>query len=294
LRTSLAAIAWQAEAELIPLASGFVSEGTSLGSNLTRSLRLPKVLLLWDAPVSSLSAGWARYVLERRYGQPATILRVGSLARADLREYDVVIMPGGIYSPLAGSETLRRLRDWVQAGGTLITLAEATRWAAQESVGLLAARSERRVAAAAASPSVPPANPASPSTPGYEQAIRPLQEPPESTPGSLLRVVLDREHWLASGTDGEIQALVESNRVLAPLRLDEGRNVGIYASRDRLLASGLLWEDAARQLPQKPFLLHQLTGQGQIVAFVEDPNYRAYAEATQFLFLNAILLGPSR
>lgn len=294
LRTSLAAIAWQAEAELIPLASGFVSEGTSLGSNLTRSLRLPKVLLLWDAPVSSLSAGWARYVLERRYGQPATILRVGSLARADLREYDVVIMPGGIYSPLAGSETLRRLRDWVQAGGTLITLAEATRWAAQESVGLLAARSERRVAAAAASPSVPPANPASPSTPGYEQAIRPLQEPPESTPGSLLRVVLDREHWLASGTDGEIQALVESNRVLAPLRLDEGRNVGIYASRDRLLASGLLWEDAARQLPQKPFLLHQPTGQGQIVAFVEDPNYRAYAEATQFLFLNAILLGPSR
>lgn len=292
LRTALAAIAWQAEAELIPLGSGFVAEGTSLGSNQTRSLRLPKVLLLWDAPVSSLSAGWARYVLERRYGQPATVLRVGSLARADLRDFDVVVMPSGSYSILAGSETLRRLRDWVQAGGTLITLAEATRWAAQESVGLLAARPERRVGPSPPLSSPPPANPTPATT--YEQAIRPLQEPPESTPGALLRVVLDREHWLAAGTDGEIQALVESNRVLAPLRLDEGRNVGIYSSRERLLASGLLWEDAARQLPQKPFLLHQPSGQGQVIAFVEDPNYRAYAEATQFLFLNAILLGASR
>jgi hypothetical protein len=30
------------------------------------------------------------------------------------------------------------------------------------------------------------------------------------------------------------------------------------------------------------------------VAFAEDPNYRAYAEATQLLFMNAVLLGPGR
>jgi hypothetical protein len=296
LHARLTKLAEEAEVELIALRSGFVTEGTSLGSNEVRTLRLPRVLLLWDAPVSSLSAGWARYVLERRYGQPATIVRVSTLARADLRQYDVIVMPSGSYVPLAAAEPLRRLRDWVQAGGTLITLAEATRWAAQEPIGLLASRPERRLEDAV-NPPVPIGTTASPSLEAatrYERAIRPLQELPEMTPGSLLVVVLDREHWLTSGTDGEIQALVESNRVLTPLRLDEGRNVGLYAARERLLASGLLWGEAARQLPQRPFLLHQPLGKGQIVSFVEDPNYRAYAEATQFLFLNAVLLGPSR
>ena len=28
-----------------------------------------------------------------------------------------------------------------------------------------------------------------------------------------------------------------------------------------------------------------------MIAFAEDPNYRAYAEATQLLFINAVLLG---
>jgi hypothetical protein len=34
-------------------------------------------------------------------------------------------------------------------------------------------------------------------------------------------------------------------------------------------------------------------GQGHLIAFAEDPTYRAYAEATMFLFLNAVLLGAA-
>ena len=40
--------------------------------------------------------------------------------------------------------------------------------------------------------------------------------------------------------------------------------------------------------------MHEGYGSGQIIAFAEDPNYRAYAEATQLLFMNAVLLGPGR
>ena len=29
-----------------------------------------------------------------------------------------------------------------------------------------------------------------------------------------------------------------------------------------------------------------------IIAFTEDPNYRAFMEATELLFINAIVLGP--
>ena len=47
-------------------------------------------------------------------------------------------------------------------------------------------------------------------------------------------------------------------------------------------------------MANKAFLIHQSVGRGQLVAFAEDPNYRAYAEATQLLFMNAVLLGPGR
>lgn len=127
----------------------------------------------------------------------------------------------------------------------------------------------------------------------YEKAILPERERPENTPGAVLRVTLDTEHWLASGTDGAIQAIVEGQRVFTPVRLDQGTNVGVFATKDRLVASGLVWDEARDQLAQKAFLVEQPLGDGHIIAFAEDPNYRAFAEATELLFINGVLLGPA-
>ena len=91
------------------------------------SLRAPRVLLAWDAPTQAQSAGWARYVLERRFEVSVTAVRVGSIDRVDLDEFDVVVLPSGTYGPLAGEEPLRRIRDWARRGGTLVTIAEASR-----------------------------------------------------------------------------------------------------------------------------------------------------------------------
>ena len=103
--------------------------------------------------------------------------------------------------------------------------------------------------------------------------------------------MLDTTHWLAAGTDGHIGALVQGSRVFSPITLDDGRNVGRYAELDDLVASGIVWEESRPQLASKAFLIHEPVGSGQIIAFAEDPNYRAYAEASQLLFINAVLLG---
>jgi len=298
LKMKLAGVATRHGAEVVKLDSAFVSEGVSLGSNQVVALKSPKVLLGWDAPTSSLSAGWARYTLERRYEQSVTAARVGSLGRVDLYRYDTLVLPSGTYS--FSADSLRKIKDWVNAGGTLITIGEASRWAARESVGLLDTQTELRGGAPESEPVAGPRgtsrseNPESASrTADFTRAIQPVREQPELTPGAILRVQLDEDHWLSSGADGEIQALVESSRVFTPIKLDKGRNVGIYAIKDRVLASGLMWDVAMEQLPQKAFLIHQPMGQGHVIAFAEDPNYRAYAEMTQFLFINAVLLGPA-
>ena len=290
LSPKLSAIAAKHRAEVVKLDSAFVESGASLGSNQTVALKPPRVLLAWDTPTNSLSTGWARYVLERRYNQAVSAVRVSSLPRVDMRRYDVLVLPSGNYAAALSGEVLRRLKDWISAGGTLITLAEASRWAARESVGLLDTRTELRDGSPETETPVA-VRPEARRPFEYDQAIQPARELPELTPGALLRVQLDADHWLSSGTDGQIQAIVESTRVFSPIRLDRGRNVGIYEAKERLLASGIVWNEAAQQLPNKAFLLHQPFGQGHIIAFAEDPNYRAYAEATQFLFLNAVLLG---
>jgi hypothetical protein len=121
-----------------------------------------------------------------------------------------------------------------------------------------------------------------------------VDEAPEAVPGAILRVLLDPEHWLAAGTDGEIGVLVEGTRVFRPITLDRGTNVGRYAPLDDLVLSGTVWSDSRPQLASKAFLIHQPVGRGQVIAFAEDPNYRAYTEATELLFLNAVLLGSGR
>lgn len=277
--------------------SGYVEKGISLGSNQVRPLKAPRVLLAWDAPTQSLSAGWARYVLERRFGQPVTAVRVGSLRRVDLARYDVLVLPSGDYADALGEESVKRLKTWVAEGGTLVLVAEAARWAGREKVGLLATQPELRDGRPDAEPAdkdkEKDAKKEPPKPFDYDKAIQPERERPEDNYGAILRVVLDRDHWLSAGTDGEVGAMVSGPRIFSPIKLDKGRNVGTYAAKDQLVLSGLVWDEAKEPLARKAFLIEQPTGRGHVIAFAEDPNFRAYAEATELLFLNAVLLGPA-
>jgi hypothetical protein len=310
LATKLGAIAARHGAEAVPIDSAFVEGGISLGSGNVQALKTPNVLMAWDTPTQSLSAGWARYVLERRFGQPVTIVRTATLGRVDLGRYDVLVLPSGNYTSIAG-DGLRRLKDWISSGGTLITLAEASRWAARDAVGLLSTTTELR----GGKPDVEtPAAPSGGSGSGsgdrprtgagsgdaatttqpidIEKAIQPERERPD-VPGALLRATVDLEHWLSAGADGEIQVMVEGSRIFTPLKLDKGRNVVVYNKPDTLIASGLVWEDLKPQYASKAFLMHQTLGQGHVIAFAEDPNFRAFTETTELLFINAVVLGPA-
>jgi hypothetical protein len=210
----------------------------------------------------------------------------------DLRRYNVLVLPSGHYN-LFGEEDLRRLKDWIGAGGVLITLAEASRWAAGDKVGLLAAKTESRDGAPEGAKDDKKGE-AEKKAFDYEKAILPEKEEPEAVQGALLRLTLDREHWLSAGLDGEIQAVVEGTRVFTPLRLDRGRNVAIYAKKDRLVAGGYAWTASQNQLSQKAYLMHQPLGRGHVIAFAEDPNFRAMAPATGLLFINAVVLAPGK
>ena len=290
LQQRLGQIASAHGAEVIPIDDSYVEEGASLGSNSVRALRPPRVLLVYDSPGQTNSVGFARYVLEQRYAQPTVAVRASSLGRANLADYDVIVFPSGNYSNAVNSGMVEELRNWMSNGGTMITMAASTAWAIRAE--LLSTTAERRGGRAVGDD--PPSNETPDQPIDYLDEILPEDEGPESVPGAILRTLLDTEHWLASGTDGEIGVLVQGNRVFTPMTLDNGTNVGRYAELDDLVLSGIVWDEARPQLANKAFLMYESYGSGQIVAFAEDPNYRAYTEATELLFMNAVLLGPGR
>ncbi|MCH7823727.1 MAG: hypothetical protein IH849_02910, partial [Acidobacteria bacterium] len=233
-----------------------------------------------------------RYGLWPRYGQRTPAVRASRLGRAVLNDFDVIVFPSGNYGDVLGEPLVDRISQWMRDGGTMVTLAESTRWAI--GAGLLATTTERR-GGRSEDEDPPAADDETPEQPiEYLDEIVPEDEAPDAVPGAILRVLLDTEHWLAAGTDGEIGVFVEGSRVFRPITLDEGTNVGRYAELEDMVLSGIVWEESRAQLASKAFLIHQPAGRGQIVAFAEDPNYRAYSEATELLFINAILLGPGR
>ncbi|AMY07525.1 Zinc carboxypeptidase [Luteitalea pratensis] len=319
---TLSRLVTEHRADVVAIDSAFTEAGISLGSNEVVALKAPRVLLAWDAPTSSQSAGWARYVLERRFGQRVTAVRVSAFMQADLTRFDVVVLPSGNYSPALSGAAVQRLKDWVSAGGTLITIAEATRWATRDGVNLLDTTAELRdgrpeasggggsgsgsgggsgAGGGSARPSggggggaaatVPAA--AEPKSIDLEKATLPKEEPPVSTSGALMRANVDPEHWLSAGSGRELHVMVEGTRVFSPITLDKGRNVATYATGESAVSAGLMWPEARTQLGNKPALIEQPRGRGHVIAFVEDPNFRAFMEGTELLFINAVLLGPA-
>ena len=301
--TRLPQIAQKHGAELVPIRETWTEQGISLGSGRTSVMRNPRVLLAWDTPAASLSAGWARYVLEQRYGVRTTAMRVAALQNFDMKDYDVLVLPSGNYN--FSDDALRRMKDWIRNGGTLITLAEATRWAARDSVGLLSTDPLYRDGTPQKDAPAGGGGAAAGSGTGggggqkpdiskpfdFEKAIQPEREQPENLPGAMLRVTLYPYHWLTAGHDADLQVIAEGTRVFAPLKLDAGTNVAVYSPVEKLVAGGHVWKEALPLLSQRAYLMHQPSGRGHVIGFAEDPNYRAYAEATQLLFINAVLLG---
>ncbi len=296
--------------------SSWVDSGPNFGSNHSLMLKVPRVLMAWDRPVNANSAGWVRYLLEQRYGVPVTPVRTQQLDDVDLDRFTVLILPeGGGYGGVLGKRGADAIKGFVERGGVLITLGSATRWLTDKDVGLLASEAESREKPAGAKdkgkeqepkPDAPKPEPGADGKPeakakdqppepfDYDKAIRPDKESPPSTPGAILRVTVDPDHWLGFGYHGSANVVHDSNNILTPVKLDRGTNVAIYAPADQLVQAGFVWDESKRQLPQKAFLVHQPHGKGHVVAFAEDPNVRAFADGLNLMLLNAVLLTAGR
>lgn len=319
LRATLERIAASTGADVVGVDTSWVDDGPNFGSRYVNLLKKPRVALAWDRPVNANAAGSTRFVLERQFGFPVSVIRTPQFATADLTRFNVIILPDGAgfggdtWATAFPPAAARKLKDWVQAGGTLIGVGSALQFMGDPKNAFLTmqqeslATGEPAAAAAGGRPAgapaatTPAAAPENARTTGkilskeedFTKAIQPETTLPDSLHGILARVKMDQEHWLSQGVPEIVHTVVTGRNIYSPVKLDKGINVGVYASADQVMASGYMWDEYRKQLAFKPFVVAQKDGRGNIIGFTADPNYRAYMDGLNLVFLNAVFRGSA-
>lgn len=244
----------------------------------------PPERAIYRSHVPTIDEGWTRFVLEHqarciyydsihdaqiRAGNLTdslhTIIIPDQSPRVILNGYRKGTMPDELTGGL-GAEGVNALRQFVEAGGTLVLLNRASDFAIEQ----------------------------------FHLPVRDVTEGLKRTdyyaPGSILRTIIDTTHPLASAMPRESIAWVEDSPVfeVEPQALKDGaaRIVASYPSdRDPLLSGWLL---GGEKLKGKAALVEVAMGKGRVILFGFRPQYRGQSLATYPLFFNAILKGSGK
>jgi hypothetical protein len=229
----------------------------------------PRVALYksWQEP---MAAGWQRWVFDE-HGLAYDTLHDADIRGGRLADYDILVLqsqnarsisegfrPGQVPEEFVGGLGERgsnQLRSFVQRGGRVVAVEEATEYVA-EALGL-----------------------------GVADATAGLDASDFYIPGSILRVELTSGSDVAEGQDGEVAAwfwgssrafTVDDARIRVLARYGEGNP----------LLSG--WALGGDNLAGAPAILEADIGAGSVVLFGFQPNYRGQTLGTWPLLFNAM------
>jgi hypothetical protein len=301
MASALPKLAQTIGAELVPMASSWVDDGTNYGSADAHDLKPPRIAMAWDNGVEPTSAGAVRFVMEQEFGVPVTPIRTGSISGADLSLYQVLILPEGRgYGDALGDGGKGAISKFVENGGVVVGMGSAMRWLANPKTGLSALRRERAFIDPKLDDTNKDDDKDKPSTvPGtrlnsqadLDVAQKNRKASPDVLPGALAWTEADANHWLSAGYD-KTAVLVAGSDIYAPLNAGDGVTALRFAPADALLASGHLWKENRLQLALKPYATVESKGKGLIIGFTQSPVTRAYLNGLDLLVANAVLLGP--
>ncbi|HST51863.1 MAG TPA: M14 metallopeptidase family protein [Pyrinomonadaceae bacterium] len=256
---------------IVPMAKGRGWNGGCGGG-------IPPRRAIYKSHIPSLDEGWTRWVLEHQ----SKCIYYSSLEDKETRagnlraKYDTIIIPdqsprailegyrkGSMPDELTGglgSEGVKALREFVEQGGTLVTLNQASDFAVEQ----------------------------------FGLPLRDVTEGLKRTefycPGSILRTILDTTQPVAKGMLRESIAWVEDSPVFEVTN-EKTPNVSVrvvarYPEAGTPLLSG--WLLGAEKIRGKAALLDVSLGKGHIYLFGFRPQYRGQSLATYPLFFNAV------
>jgi hypothetical protein len=246
------------------------------------ALRLRRARVgLWDRYGGATTSGWIRWILEQ-YGFPFELVYAKTLDAGHLTDrFDVLILPdeavpGGREQPadsvpagyrhmtgtLSRSRTVPRLVEFVEGGGTLIAIGDATGIARSLGVPVKSA-----LVTTSAGAEVP------------------LSQDRFYIPGSLLRVQVDNTAPLGYGFERAVDVMFDNSPAFSVTASGRVRRVAWYGDRS-VLRSGWAW--GQEHLRGSAAVVDAQVGRGRVLLLGPEVTFRAQSHGTFKFLFNAI------
>jgi hypothetical protein len=260
-------------------------------------LTVPRVALV-ETWFHDMDAGWTRFIFDK-YGIPFETIRPGDVEGIDLaKKYDVIIFPnndkdilmsgkwkrGGSYYSSSyppeyvkgiGKKGMERLMDYLDKGGLIVAWGRSTSLFSG-TLSISRGKDEKEEF-----------------TLPFSDLSESLQRDGFYCPGAMLRMELLSGHPLTWGMKEEAAGLFRRGtafRTSVP-RFDMDRRViAKYPEKDLLLSGYVEKEEIAGN---RNAMIWLRKGDGQIVLFGFNPQFRAATAGTYKLLFNAMLLGDA-
>ena len=258
---------------------------TGFAHEPVRMLRIGMYQRYWGG---NIDEGWTRWLLEQYRFRYRTI-KDAELKRGRLsNKYDVIILPSDHKSLITGEgmeeyyqkrfrglftmpkypeeyrsgigkEGVEKLKEFVEAGGVLVALGEASDFAIEEL-------------------KLPVVN-----------VLKDLSPREFLCPGSTLRVLVNRESPIARGVAEDLLIVFRNHPAfeVKPGPNNEDMGVVLAYPDERIMESG--WLIGEEKLGRKAALIDAKVGKGRVVLFGFSPQFRAQTDATFKLLFNCLL-----
>ena len=246
--------------------TGYSSSGIDLGSNFFRINKKVKVAMLIGDGVSSYEAGEVWHLLDTRVHIPLTKIRLNQFNRTSLDKYTTLVMVSGSYNQISESG-IKKIKDWVGKGNTLITIGSASSWAIKKEVvkeSLVETKNDTIF-----------------SRKRYIDARE--YSGRERIGGSILKVDLDLTHPLAFGYRDQSIPVYKNNNVFLNKSKSDYSSVAIY-SKNPHIDGYVSKKNMENNLKGAASLIVSDSGSGRVVLFADNPNFRGTWYGTNKLF----------
>jgi hypothetical protein len=206
-----------------------------------------------DSTSAYESEGWMRWLYEHKWKLPYESVTSDAIAGGALDDLDVLVTPGGDSEAaldLLGEDGQAALKQWVSDGGRFVGMRGGTEVAAV--LGLTTAT---------------------------------LAEPTSDVPGSLIRAKVDPGP-LRRGVGDTVWSFYEYDWVMTAA--DRGSAAIRFPTTNSpaWFISG--YAEGAEELAGTAVAVDERFGEGRVVVFASDPNFRAFTDGLQKVLWNAV------
>jgi hypothetical protein len=258
--------------EFTGVKSGRTASGIDLGSGSFVPLTQPDILMVAGESVNSREAGEIWHLFDQRYEIPVTTTDVSAFRNISLYKYTTIILPGGNLRSL-GRQDAQKIKTWIDAGGTLLTVGEASQWITDNEIAVL---KFKRPAATDTGKIIPYINRSD------EAAIH-------SVAGAILKAEADITHPLGYGYHNPEIAVFKTGTRVAEIPAGQHTAPVKYAQKPWM--SGYISQKNLDRISGAPAVTVIRSGNGRVISFMESPNFRGIWQGTHKMVANSVFFG---